>query len=131
MSLVTCPSCSAQIWDTAISCPQCSFKFQSASRSFYGNTIRVFFFLFNIFMVSAVVIGLLEPDIRGEHLIYPLITWVSGGTILGLLHFMNPAINYANPSQQRTYMIKQRKIVTGFVGILIVIIYFGFLIGNI
>ena len=131
MSLVTCPGCSAQVWDNAITCPQCSFQFRAVSRSFYGNLIRVFFYSFNIFMVSALVIGLLEPDIRGKSLLYPLTTWIGGGTILGLLYFMNPAVNYTNPSQQRIYMVKQRKIVAGFVGILIVIIYFGFLIGNV
>ena len=36
-------------------------------------------------MVSAVVIGLLEPDIHGEKLIYPFATWICGGTILGLI----------------------------------------------
>ena len=131
MSLFTCPSCSAQIWDTATICPQCAFQFRNAPKSIYGSLIRIFFFLFNIFMVSAVVIGLLEPDIHGEKLIYPITTWICGGTILGLLYVMNPPINYVNPNQQRVYMIKQKKIVAAFIGILIVIIYFGFLIGNV
>ena len=82
-------------------------------------------------MVSAVVIGFLEPDIHGEKLIYPIATWICGGTILGLLYVMNPPINYVNPDQQRVYMIKQKKIVVAFIGVLIVIIYFGFLIGNV
>ncbi len=131
MSLVTCPSCSAQIWDTATICPQCAFQFRSESKSIYGSLIRIFFYLFNIFLVSAVVIGLLEPDIHGQKLIYPFAIWICGGTTLGLLHIMNPPINYINPDQKRVYMIKQKKIVAAFTGVLIIIVYFGFLIGNV
>ena len=129
MALIPCPDCSAEIWDDTVSCPRCAFQFRNTPKSFYGIILRIIFVVFNIFMMSSVVIGLMEADIELQKLLYPVIFWLGGATILGVLCFMNPAKKYSNPNQQSAYMIRQRGLLLSFLGLLAIFLYLGLMMG--
>ncbi|EOU6313631.1 TPA: hypothetical protein KX637_001355 [Escherichia coli] len=100
MALIKCPECQKEVIDSVLSCPACGKQLKNLKRSFFGELIKCFFILFNIFIIYTICIGLREvgatSDVEkagtvigtGLGLIAIGGLWVIGNIIIGNLVFL-------------------------------------------
>lgn len=60
MALIKCPECQKEVIDSVLSCPACGKQLKNLKRSFFGELIKCFFILFNVFIIYTICIGLRE-----------------------------------------------------------------------
>ena len=52
MAMISCPECSTDVSDTALTCPKCGVQLRKPKRGFFGTLFKWIFILFNLLMVG-------------------------------------------------------------------------------
>ena len=58
MPIINCRECDANVSDSALRCPSCGFQLKRPTRGVFGRLFKWGFILFNLFMASALLMGL-------------------------------------------------------------------------